>query len=110
MSDVAVYNLVHQQFWSDVHALDVPGHQVCWGRPPKPLRLDDPLPLAREYVLVSYLNEKWTVERWASAFAAIKAALNLDEEPKRLVMAMVADDSTVIYYIIYNGLVAPQRN
>lgn len=85
------------------------------------------VPVEREWVLPTHLREKWTLRRFAEVFDAI------DESPpddnaqegraearcgyqrtqkrgKRLLMAVVNDDSTIVYYIIHDGIVKPRQN
>ncbi|KAF8458361.1 tRNA-splicing endonuclease subunit Sen15 [Terfezia claveryi] len=94
----------------------------------------------REWVLPVDLREKWTVRQWAEVFDSIPAEPPVprsaddgpDDEPggvrldnsggspsleagtekrkKRLVMGMVSGDSTVVYYIVHDGIVKPRQN
>lgn len=94
----------------------------------------------REWVLPVDLREKWTVRQWAEVFDSIpaeppvprSAEYGPDDEPggvrldnsegtpsleagtkkrkKRLVMGMVSSDSTVVYYIVHDGIVKPRQN
>ncbi|KAF2403668.1 hypothetical protein EJ06DRAFT_287433 [Trichodelitschia bisporula] len=77
----------------------------------------------REWVLPTHLMEKWSLRQFAEVFDAITVA-PLDEEAgegrelkgnkwrttKRVVMATVQDDSTVVYYLVHNGIVKPRQN
>lgn len=88
----------------------------------------------REWVLPVDLREKWTLRQWAEVFDSIPAEPPgpkdaLDEEhggvrldgkddpvslerrrKKRLVMGIVSGDSTVVYYIVHDGIVKPRQN
>ncbi|CAI6328009.1 unnamed protein product [Periconia digitata] len=89
----------------------------------------------REWVLPTRLSEKWTLRRLAEIFDAVSLvppapateseegnALNGDvsdqnlvrENPwrttKRVVLATADTDSTVVYYIMQDGLVKPRQN
>ena len=94
----------------------------------------------REWVLPVDLREKWTVRQWAEVFDSISAEPPVprsaedgpDDEPggvrldnseeapsleagtkkrkKRLVMGIVSGDSTVVYYIVHDGIVKPRQN
>lgn len=108
-AEVVATNLVHQQLWRDVKTLDVPLFSFCEGIPPKKLHPDDDQPF-REYVLATQTEDSWTVQRWAQAFAALKSGLGLAQEPRRIVHSMITNDSTVVYYIVYNGLQVPRKN
>ncbi|KAK4634036.1 putative tRNA-splicing endonuclease subunit tsp-1 [Fulvia fulva] len=90
----------------------------------------------REWVLPSHLREKWTLRRFGATFDAMgteqgegegKGELLFDAEeravedenkgskwrsnlPKRLLLATLEDDSTVVYYIVHDGIVKPRQN
>ena len=92
----------------------------------------------REWVLPSHLREKWSLRRFGEVFDRIdavplkddgkvlfgelagdEAERNIDSEeknqwrldkPKRLVLATLDDDSTVVYYIVHDGIVKPRQN
>lgn len=90
---------------------------------------EDDAPTQRELVLPSHLREKWSLRRFAEVFDAID---NIPPEPhndaeesptlnksvperkwrqtKRLLLATVDDDSTVVYYVIHDGIVKPRQN
>lgn len=85
------------------------------------------VPVEREWVLPTHLREKWTIRRFAAVFDAIEetplgeqassGATNVQnsyhktrKRAKRLLMAVVSDDSTVVYYIIHDGIVKPRQN
>jgi tRNA-splicing endonuclease subunit Sen15, fungi type len=83
----------------------------------------------REWVLPTHLTEKWSLRNFAELFDAIQAvppdgnALGekLDREQvgqkwegrqrqKRVLLAILHDDSTVVYYIMHDGIVKPRQN
>ena len=85
------------------------------------------VPIEREWVLPTHLREKWTLRRFAEVFDAIDETPpddNAQEERseersgyqrarkrgKRLLMAVVNDDSTIVYYIIHDGIIKPRQN
>ena len=85
------------------------------------------VPVDREWVLPTHLREKWTLRRFAEVFDAIdetpsgaqaRSAATDDQNQyqrarkrgKRLLMAVVNDDSTIVYYIIHDGIVKPRQN
>ena len=85
------------------------------------------VPVEREWVLPTHLREKWTLRRFAEVFDAIEEtppgeqaqpAVTNDQphyhktrkRGKRLLMAVVNDDSTIVYYIIHDGIVKPRQN
>lgn len=107
--ETVAYNLVHQQLWTKVRTFAEEDYEFCHGKPPKKMHPDDPK-ILEDYVLVSYTKDTWSVKDWANAFAILKRAESLSEEPKRIIMAMITDDSTVVYYLIHNGLMKPKKN
>ncbi|KAL8773051.1 MAG: hypothetical protein Q9209_002071 [Squamulea sp. 1 TL-2023] len=88
------------------------------------------VPSEREWVLPTQLHEKWSLRKFAEVFDAIgevPPAINqVGEEKqndntrlrdignrrggKRLLLATIGDDSTVVYYIVHNGIVKPRQN
>lgn len=90
----------------------------------------------REWVLPSHLREKWTLRRFGEVFDALTAVPGRKEGedifgevedgqdrgdgeeenewrvkmPKRLLLATLDDDSTVVYYIVHDGVVKPRQN
>lgn len=93
---------------------------------------DDGIKPEREWVLPTHLREKWSLKKLAEVFDAIdndahnlaaeKAHVSCDgNEPevsssrqqkraKRILLATVGDDSTVVYYIVHDGIVKPRQN
>ena len=84
---------------------------------------DDEVEVEREWVLPTHLQGKWSLRRFAEVFDAI------EEEPpeddggqmweevngkrrggKRVLLATLGDDSTVVYYIVHDGIVKPRQN
>ncbi|KAF8418829.1 tRNA-splicing endonuclease subunit Sen15 [Tirmania nivea] len=112
-------NLEHQADWSELRIHSNPNlpRPLISGVPPETIYID------REWVLPVDLREKWTVRQWAEVFDSIPAEPPVprsagdgpDDEPgekrkKRLVMGIVSDDSTVVYYIVHDGIVKPRQN
>jgi len=77
----------------------------------------------REWILPTRLSEKWSLKRLSEVFDAIDlvpagpepaageaAAVNKWRTTKRLVLATVDSDSTVVYYIVHDGVVKPRQN
>lgn len=75
-----------------------------------------------EWVLPTRLNEQWTLRRLAEVFddisilppqtsaTAYEAPANPWRTTKRVVLATVDTDSTVVYYIVHDGVVKPRQN
>jgi tRNA-splicing endonuclease subunit Sen15, fungi type len=84
----------------------------------------------REWVLPTQLSEKWNLKAFAELFDAIDTMPPADvadvkdnddqsqvgkewrgnERQKRLLLATLHDDSTVVYYIMHDGIVKPRQN
>jgi tRNA-splicing endonuclease subunit Sen15, fungi type len=81
-----------------------------------------------EWVLPSHWEEKWTLARFAAVFDALDVVPPTGEDAhkqqenavghewrgrnrqKRLLLATLHDDSTVVYYIMHDGIVKPRQN
>ncbi|KAK1992943.1 hypothetical protein LX36DRAFT_661933 [Colletotrichum falcatum] len=80
-----------------------------------------------EWVLPVHLSERWTLSSFATIFDSIDALprpvasetnhgrpsrrdwRGVDRQ-KRVLLAVVHDDSTVAYYLIHDGIVKPRQN
>ncbi|OJD29141.1 trna-splicing endonuclease subunit sen-15 protein [Diplodia corticola] len=84
----------------------------------------EPVP-EREWVLPSHLREKWSLRRMGDVFDAVgdipptvEGGIERDgaEQPnkwrttKRVMLGILEDDSTVVYYLVHDGLVKPRQN
>ncbi|KAK8076573.1 hypothetical protein PG994_003845 [Apiospora phragmitis] len=64
-----------------------------------------------EWVVPMHLNEKFTLKQLAEVFDSLELPEPLAEgRCKRLLMAIVHDDSTVVYYFVHDGIVKPRQN
>lgn len=88
------------------------------------------IPVEREWVLPTHLREKWSLRKFADVFDGITEvplagemgnggklgdSTTLDQAKsrrggKRLLLATVGDDSTVVYYVVHDGIVKPRQN
>jgi tRNA-splicing endonuclease subunit Sen15 len=84
----------------------------------------------REWVLPTHLSEKWNLKAFAEVFDAIDTLPPVDqadvkdnddqsqvgkkwrgdERQKRVLLATLHDDSTIVYYIVHDGIVKPRQN
>ncbi len=84
---------------------------------------DDEVEVEREWVLPTHLREKWSLRRFAEVFDAIEEEPPEDDRGqmweevkgkrrggKRVLLATLGDDSTVVYYIVHDGIVKPRQN
>ncbi|KAK1769196.1 tRNA-splicing endonuclease subunit Sen15 [Phialemonium atrogriseum] len=90
-----------------------------------------PQPPEVEWVLPTHLAEKWSPKAFAAVFDAIDTippgaapldALGAEDDSsqwmrwrgpqrgKRMLLAIVQDDSTVLYYLMHDGIVKPRQN
>ncbi|PQE13116.1 tRNA-splicing endonuclease subunit protein [Rutstroemia sp. NJR-2017a BBW] len=80
-----------------------------------------------EWVLPTHLEEKWSLAQFSSIFDALETVPSgegvekIDESAvgarwqgknrqKRILLATLHDDSTVVYYIMHDGIVKPRQN
>ncbi len=82
----------------------------------------------QEWVLPTHLGEKWSLRQFAEIFDSITtlppstldSAEDMDSEvganwrghnrQKRVLLATLHDDSTIVYYIVHDGIVKPRQN
>ena len=84
----------------------------------------------REWVLPTHLAEKWSLRRFGDVFDGIGGVPPTEAEEesvgkadvehrwsrrerrggKRVLLATLGDDSTVLYYIVHDGIVKPRQN
>lgn len=71
----------------------------------------------REWVLPTHLREKWTLKGFAGVFDGLgegewaeSGGLDRYSGVKRILLAIVGDDSTIVYYIMHDGIVKPRQN
>ncbi|KAF4120240.1 hypothetical protein GMORB2_3041 [Geosmithia morbida] len=120
-----VRNLEDQHDWTDLEIRDTLGNRpLIRGLPPRRLYThpDDQVAALNhehktgerlfqdpehEWVLAVRLSEKWTVGRFAEVFDSIDEA---GPRSKRIVLATVHNDSTIVYYLMHEGMVKPRQN
>lgn len=64
----------------------------------------DPVP---EWVLAVHPAEQWTLANFATVFDSIDQD---GPRAKRIILATVHNDSTVVYYFMHEGMVKPRQN
>ncbi|KAI5853899.1 tRNA-splicing endonuclease subunit Sen15 [Tricharina praecox] len=83
---------------------------------PRPLLTGvPPSPQQVEWVLPVDLREKWSPRKMAEVFDAMPAGVWGSDakgatRKKRLLLAVVAEDSAVAYYFVHDGVVKPRQN
>ncbi|KAI0881903.1 tRNA-splicing endonuclease subunit Sen15 [Annulohypoxylon maeteangense] len=128
-------NLRYQHDWTELQILThspvdnspLPRPMVS-GLPPRQLYLhpDDQIEMLKsnpdlagripgkpvvEWVLPTHLAEKWTLKAFASVFDSMppQPSANADRV-KRVLLATMHDDSTIVYYFMHDGIVKPRQN
>ncbi|KAI0398809.1 tRNA-splicing endonuclease subunit Sen15 [Xylaria palmicola] len=135
LADRVLDNLKHQHDWTELRvqthspANSVPlMRPMISGLPPRRLYVhpDDQIAMVKssavpdgkfldtpeiEWVLPTHIAEKWTLRAFASVFDSLPAQLSAHpERPKRIVLATIHDDSTIVYYLLHDGIVKPRQN
>ena len=124
-------NLENQHDWTevqihkDLHDQTYP-RPLLSGLPPNRLYLhpDDQIELVKsrttfsqdeapetEWVLPTHINEKLSLRTIAAVFDSMGGTETLKPgRCKRILLATVHDDSTIVYYFIHDGIVKPRQN
>lgn len=108
-------NLAHYQLWTDVkvsdQAINWRGHtlRLITGRPSQKLSHDDEDEIATEYVLPVEMSQ------YKDGYVTLECLDKVFDQlcplrAKRVTLAIVNDDGTVVFYFIYKGLHKPKRN
>jgi tRNA-splicing endonuclease subunit Sen15 len=73
-----------------------------------------------EWVLPTHIREEWTLSRFAQVFGGIShippdekgecTVSNKWRTTKRVLLAILDDDSTIVYYFVHDGIVKPRQN
>ncbi|KAI0480609.1 tRNA-splicing endonuclease subunit Sen15 [Xylariaceae sp. FL0804] len=135
LADLVLDNLQYQHDWTQLRLLT---HSPADGSPlPRPLvsglpprrlylhpddqvamlqaypRPEDRVPETPEveWVLPTHLAESWTLESFATVFDSMPAPRPVaPARPKRILLAAIHDDSTIVYYFMHDGIVKPRQN
>ena len=153
LATTVLYNLQHQQDWSDLllHTVSpVTGKPLARplisGLPPRRAYVhpDEQAEILKtehdtgvvveqapeqEWVLPTHLVEKWSLRQFADIFDSISTLPPSDADmqdagtsqeiaskwrghnrQKRVLLATLHDDSTIVYYIVHDGIVKPRQN
>ncbi|OBA22394.1 hypothetical protein METBIDRAFT_39931 [Metschnikowia bicuspidata var. bicuspidata NRRL YB-4993] len=100
-------NLVHYNLWTDVRVFRKDDRfAVLQGQPPSKLAENDAM--QPEWVVPKSMNDvKCSMAEIAAWFDYVAT---ISERPKRVTMAIVQDDGTVVYYFVHDGVTAPRQN
>ncbi|KAH8169522.1 sen15 protein [Sarocladium implicatum] len=127
LTNTVLQNLQDQHDWTTLQVFEGPGYPrpVIKGLPPRRLYIhpDDQIealiqeratgqPMSQapeeEWVLPIHLTEQWTISRFSAVFDTLDRKDGA--RGKRLVLATVHNDSTVVYYLMHEGMVKPRQN
>lgn len=100
-------NLLYQNLWTQVTEIQLSNETLLQGKPKEKL-LNDEKEQSIEIVLPIKLSSELTVRRLNSIFHELEITLN--KRPKRILVGIVNDDSTVVYYFIHDGVYKPKKN
>jgi tRNA-splicing endonuclease subunit Sen15 len=120
-------NLSESADWTslETHTSSTFPRPLLSGIPPSPVYVDPdadpnaPITAAakqqREWVLPVDLREKWSPRKMAEVFDSMPVGnWGVDAKgqlrKKRVLLAVVAEDSTVVYYFVHDGVVKPRQN
>lgn len=123
--DVVHNNLLNQADWKHLklHTSDAFPRPLLTGQPPEPVYAEDFD--QQEWVLPVDIREKWSLRKSAEVFDSLpegfwgmeKAKLRAGNgegetksRGKRVLFAVCAEDSTVVYYVMHEGIVKPRQN
>lgn len=64
-----------------------------------------------EWVLPTHISEEWTLRAFAAVFDSLPVQPSAHpDRPKRIVLATIHADSTIVYYLMHDGIVKPRQN
>ncbi|GMF00243.1 unnamed protein product [[Candida] boidinii] len=66
--------------------------------------------ISKEWVLPILKSTKLTIEKIDLIFENIKLKNGLIERPKRILLGIIDDDSSIVYYTIHDGVTKPRQS
>jgi tRNA-splicing endonuclease subunit Sen15 len=68
-----------------------------------------------EWVLPTHINEEWSLKQLAEIFCVIEHIPGQStptkwRQTKRVLMGIIQNDSTIVYYFSHDGIVKPRQN
>lgn len=107
VADVVATNLTHYNLWNKVEKTACDNVEFLCGVPPKKLADQDEADQLEWVVPKRMEDRSCTMAEVDSWFAAVE---RLAQRPKRVSLALVNDDGTVVYYFVHDGVVKPRQN
>lgn len=111
LAGIVSHNLIYHHLWTglETRILELPSGEsftVCTGVPPEQLHPDDEN-VGTEWVVPTKTSGKCSIRQLVDIFKGIeKVSANI----KRVVMASVTDDGTIVYYFVNSGITKPRKN
>ncbi|RWA11108.1 hypothetical protein EKO27_g4006 [Xylaria grammica] len=135
LADTVLDNLKYQHDWTELQVLThSPSNSqpltrpMISGLPPQRLYVhpDDQIAMVKssaapngkifdipevEWVLPTHVSEKWTLKAFAAIFDSLPGQPSPHpKRPKRIVLATIHADSTIVYYLLHDGIIKPRQN
>ncbi|KAI5790945.1 tRNA-splicing endonuclease subunit Sen15 [Pyronema domesticum] len=100
-------HLLNHADWRSVTQHAFTPRPLLSGIPPEPVYV--------EWLLPVDLREKWSPRKMAEVFDSLPEGVwgenaKGEKRTKRMLLAVVAEDSTVSYYFVHDGIVKPRQN
>lgn len=109
IKDQVKQNLLYYNLWTQVTEVELPSSTLLKGIPKEPLLNDETHDIpTQELVFPVSIEEKVTPRRLETVFNEMQS--HSGTRPKRIVIGIVNDDSTVVYYFIHDGVYKPKKN
>lgn len=105
--DQVKQNLLFYNLWTDVSEIQLNNDTLLQGKPKEKLLNDEELN-NHEIVLPIKISTKLTVNKLDGLFKDLE--IKLSQRPKRIVVGIINDDSTIVYYFIHDGVYKPKKN
>lgn len=105
--DQVKQNLLFYNLWTDVSEVQLTNDILLQGKPKEKLLNDEEIN-NHEIVLPINLSTKLTVSKLDSLFKELE--VKLSTRPKRIVVGIINEDSTIVYYFIHDGVYKPKKN
>ncbi|KAK6204931.1 tRNA-splicing endonuclease subunit Sen15 [Scheffersomyces amazonensis] len=109
-------NLIHYNLWTDVKIYETLSSSSSSGIVSPILSGISPTTKETEWVVCKSLDKSdaqlstQEIESWFVQIEKINVKWHAYQRPKKIIIAIVNDDSTVVYYNIHDGLVKPRQN
>lgn len=108
--DQVKLNLIHYNLWNEVNIHENDGYSYLSGKPREKL-INTDNEIKKEWIIPKLLKDsKLSVQEINKWFNKIENDQGEGKRPERLIIGIVNDDGTVVYYFIHDGIVKPRQN